>query len=232
MNHKRFLRSLIFFSLFGFFTSCGIVRESTLKDDYKRDTVLFELSEDNLFILGDGIASWYGPGFHGQATANGETYNMNDLTAAHRTLPFNTVLRVDNLNNGKSVTVRINDRGPYVDNRIIDLSRRAAQDIDMIGPGIAPVRLLLLREGDRPVTPQNASGSETFTVQIGSFERRADAEARSASVEGSRVEEVILQGRVLFRVYYGSYATAAEAERALQRLRARGINGFVKQAEN
>lgn len=227
MNHKRFLRLLIFFSLLGFFTSCGIVRETTV-----RDAERFDPSDDELTILGDGIASWYGPGFHGKATANGETYNMDDLTAAHRTLPFNTVVRVDNLDNGKSVIVRINDRGPYVDNRIIDLSRRAARDIDMIGPGIAPVQLLLLREGDRPVTPQNASGSETFTVQIGSFERESEARAKAATVQGSRVEKVTLQGRTVFRVYYGTYSTVEEARRAQQQLRNRGINGFVKQAEN
>lgn len=228
MNHKGFfLRFLIFFSLLGFFTSCGIVRETTVRDMERMD-----FSDDELPILGDGIASWYGPGFHGKATANGETYNMDDLTAAHRTLPFNTVVRVDNLDNGKSVIVRINDRGPYVDNRIIDLSRRAARDIDMIGPGIAPVRLLLLREGDRPVTTQNASGSETFTVQIGSFERESEARAKAATVQGSRVEKVTLQGRTVFRVYYGTYATAEEARRAQQQLRNRGINGFVKQAEN
>ncbi|TVQ67171.1 MAG: septal ring lytic transglycosylase RlpA family protein [Balneolaceae bacterium] len=191
-----------------------------------------DLSDEDLAVLGDGIASWYGPGFHGKATANGETYNMNDLTAAHRTLPFNTVVRVNNLDNGRSVTVRINDRGPYVDNRIIDLSRRAAQDIEMIGPGIANVQLFLVREGDRPVTPQNASSRETFTVQIGSFERESDARAKAASVRGSRVEQVNLQGRTVFRVYYGTYATAEEARVAQRQLQTRGISGFVKQAEN
>src|SRR5262250_1784453 len=88
-----------------------------------------------------GIASWYGPGFHGRRTASGEVYNQFDLTAAHQTLPHGTRVRVVNLTNDRSVLVRINDRGPFVDDRIIDLSYAAARQIDMIGPGTAPVRL-------------------------------------------------------------------------------------------
>lgn len=91
-----------------------------------------------------GVASWYGPGFHGRTTANGERYNMNDMTAAHKTLKFGTKVRVTNKNNGKSVVVRINDRGPYVGSRIIDLSKSAAQAIDMIGSGTAGVTVEVL----------------------------------------------------------------------------------------
>lgn len=86
-----------------------------------------------------GVASWYGPGFHGRTTANGERYDMHGMTAAHKSLPFGTQVKVTNRNNGKSVVVRINDRGPYVGKRIIDLSRTAADTIDMIGPGTAEV---------------------------------------------------------------------------------------------
>ncbi|MGB1227549.1 MAG: septal ring lytic transglycosylase RlpA family protein [Poseidonibacter sp.] len=91
-----------------------------------------------------GIASWYGPNFHAKKTSNGETYNMYDLTAAHKTLPMNTVVRVDNLENGKSVVVRINDRGPFVDGRIIDLSNTAAHKIDMVRKGTARVKVTVL----------------------------------------------------------------------------------------
>ena len=91
-----------------------------------------------------GIASWYGPNFHAKKTSNGETYNMYDLTAAHKTLPMNTVVRVDNLENGKSVVVRVNDRGPFVDGRIIDLSNTAAHEIDMIKDGTARVKIKVL----------------------------------------------------------------------------------------
>lgn len=88
-----------------------------------------------------GIASWYGPNFHGKNTANGEVYNMYNMTAAHKTLPMNTLVKVTNLRNQKSAVVRINDRGPFVANRIIDLSKAAAQKLNIIGPGMAPVNL-------------------------------------------------------------------------------------------
>ena len=88
-----------------------------------------------------GAASWYGPGFHGRLTANGERFDQNALTAAHKTLPFGTKLRVTNEHNGKSVVVRVNDRGPYAGKRVLDLSKGAAQTIGMIGSGVAPVKI-------------------------------------------------------------------------------------------
>lgn len=91
-----------------------------------------------------GIASWYGPDFHAKKTSNGETYNMYALTAAHKTLPMNTMVRVDNLENGKSIIVRINDRGPFVKGRIIDLSNKAAHAIDMVRKGTAQVKVTVL----------------------------------------------------------------------------------------
>lgn len=95
-----------------------------------------------------GLASWYGHQFHGKKTANGETYNMHAPTAAHKTLPMNSLVEVTNLNNGKRTIVRINDRGPFVDKRIIDLSLGAARAIDMVGEGIVPVRVLVFLWGD------------------------------------------------------------------------------------
>lgn len=92
-----------------------------------------------------GMASWYGPGFHGRRSASGERFNQNALTAAHRTLPFGTKVRVTNLNSGTSVVVRINDRGPFIHGRVIDLSRAAAGAIGMLGSGVAPVQLEVLR---------------------------------------------------------------------------------------
>jgi len=93
-----------------------------------------------------GEASWYGGKFHGRTTANGERYDMNQLTAAHRTLPFGSRVRVTNPATKESVVVRINDRGPYAGNRVIDLSRAAAKAVRIIGPGVAPVRLEVLTE--------------------------------------------------------------------------------------
>jgi rare lipoprotein A len=116
-----------------------------------------------------GNASWYGIPFDGRRASNGEIYDMHKLTAAHRTLPFDTVVRVTNLSNGKSTVVRITDRGPFVDNRIIDLSMAAAQEIDSIGPGVVPVRLEILSPGIDPT-------SGFFTVQVGAFRDRGNAE--------------------------------------------------------
>ena len=96
-----------------------------------------------------GLASWYGPGFHGKRTASGEIFNMYKLTAAHNFLPFGTIVEVTNLTNGKKVRVRINDRGPSIKGRIIDLSYAAAKKIDLIGPGVAKVRLRVIRWGTR-----------------------------------------------------------------------------------
>jgi rare lipoprotein A len=117
----------------------------------------------------EGIASWYGVPYHGRHAANGEIYDMYKLTAAHRTLPFETVVRVTNLKNGKQVDVRITDRGPFVEGRIIDLSLGAARVLDMVGMGIAPVRLALVSALTNPMTG-------FFTVQVGAFLSRDNAE--------------------------------------------------------
>ncbi|MDC7224417.1 MAG: septal ring lytic transglycosylase RlpA family protein [Spirochaetales bacterium] len=113
-----------------------------------------------------GTASWYGPNFQGKKTANGEIFDTEELTAAHKTLPFDTLVRVTNLSNGKSVTVRINDRGPYVDDRLIDLSRKGAETLGMIDSGTAPV---LLETLDPAVEAISYSGPLTFTIQVAAF---------------------------------------------------------------
>jgi peptidoglycan lytic transglycosylase len=105
-----------------------------------------------------GIASWYGPGFHGRLTSNGERYDMNGLSAAHKSLQLPTWVRVTNLSNGRSVVVRVNDRGPFVDDRIIDLSRGAAEAIDMIGTGTALVEVVALTGMERNAAARPSSG--------------------------------------------------------------------------
>ncbi len=115
-----------------------------------------------------GNASWYGEPFNGRRASNGEIYDMHKFTAAHRTLPFDTMVRVTNLNNGKSTTVRITDRGPFVENRIIDLSLAAAREIELVGPGVAPVRVEVLGNVDPT--------AGYFTVQVGAFRDRGNAE--------------------------------------------------------
>lgn len=115
-----------------------------------------------------GVASWYGVPFDGRRAADGEIFDMNSLVAAHRTLPFGSVLRVTNLNNGRNVEVRVIDRGPFVGDRILDLARAAAVSLDMIGTGTAPVRIELL-------SGPGLAGGE-FTVQVGAFADRHNAE--------------------------------------------------------
>jgi rare lipoprotein A len=116
-----------------------------------------------------GVASWYGHPYHGRPAADGEIYDMEKLVAAHRTLPFNTWVRVTNLNNSKTVDVRIIDRGPFVDGRIIDLSHAAAQAVDMIGTGVAKVRVEIISAPANPEPP-------IFGVQVGAFSNRTNAD--------------------------------------------------------
>lgn len=108
----------------------------------------------------DGIASWYGGKFVGRQTANGEIFDTTKLTAAHKTLPFNTIVEVKNLDNNKTIEVRINDRGPFIDGRVIDLSKKAAEKIDMLNSGTAKVSLKIK---DMPIPPQVSD------IQVGAF---------------------------------------------------------------
>jgi rare lipoprotein A len=140
-----------------------------------------------------GIASWYGEEFHGKETSSREIYDMNDLTAAHNSLPLGTYVTVTNLNNGRSVTVRINDRGPFVKKRVIDLSYAAARAIDMIGTGTAPVRIEVLPDISPPLGPLR------FSIQTGSFVEPSNAETMRKEL-----------ARQFADVYISSYETARQ----------------------
>lgn len=163
----------------------------------------------------EGLASWYGVPYHGRRAANGEVYDMHKMTAAHRTLPFDTIVRVTNMKNGRTAEVRINDRGPFVNGRVIDLSFAAAEAIDMVGAGIAPVRLELLK-GSHPL-------ASAFTVQIGAFAQRENAVRYTRELE-ERYQPVYLhpedteRGR-LYRVRVGRVGSEAEARELAERLR-------------
>jgi len=129
----------------------------------------------------EGLASYYAEPYHGRKTASGETFDSyGELTAAHRTLPFNTMVRVTNKLNGREVDVRINDRGPFIDSRVIDLSLRAAREIDLVTPGVVPVKLKVLKEGEFVKT---TSGSSTFAVQVGAFEDKQRADELKKQLE-------------------------------------------------
>jgi rare lipoprotein A len=162
-----------------------------------------------------GMASWYGRPYHGRQAANGEIYDMEKLTAAHRTLPFNTWLRVENLSNGKSVEVRIIDRGPFVDNRIIDLSRAAAEQIALIGPGIGRVRLVVIK-------PPAVVEASLFAVQAGIFRSKENADKLQAQLQTryGNARTIERQGNPpTWRVLVGQEPTPEQAEGLAARIR-------------
>jgi len=155
-----------------------------------------------------GIASWYGAEFHGKKTSSREVYDMNDLTGAHNSLPLGTFVAVTNLNNGKSVVVRINDRGPFVKNRVIDLSYAAARAIDLIGPGTAPVRIEALAGISPPLkAPQ-------FSVQTGAFIQRANAEAMRRDLAPQFDDVYVSTFETDRQVYYRVRVRAKDRETA------------------
>ncbi|REL24498.1 septal ring lytic transglycosylase RlpA family protein [Rhodohalobacter sp. SW132] len=182
-------------------------------------------------ILQTGEASWYGPGFHGRLTSNRERFNQNDLTAAHRTLPFNTIVEVVNTENNETIEVRINDRGPYARNRVIDLSRAAADEIGMIDEGVADVELVLVEAGG-PI-PENLN-RPTFTIQLGEYNLASYAGRFADEVgDGVRVEQRFPRGsvRTVYMIYYGNYTSMSSANADLEQLRERGFDGFVRQID-
>jgi rare lipoprotein A len=171
-----------------------------------------------------GNASWYGNPFHGRHASNGEVYDMYKLTAAHRTLPFETMVRVTNLNNGKTTTVRIIDRGPFVESRIIDLSLAAAREIEAVGPGVVPIRLEVLGN----VNP-NAG---FFTVQIGAFRGRGNAERLrdrlSASYSPIYIQQFSAADAIYYRLRVGKISGEDAAHALGEQLRAKeGFTPFV-----
>ena len=191
----------------------------------------------------EGIASWYGRDFHGKSTANGERYDMYSMTAAHKLLPFNTDVRVTNKTNGKSIIVRVNDRGPFITNRVIDLTRTGAEKLGMLGPGTAKVVVEVIgsrtasapapdpapkpapvpRSGQKPAapsnpnpTPQNRDLAEKYYVQVGAFSSRESAGGLASRLQskGLQARSVHAPDRGLWRVQAGPYASLRHAEEA------------------
>ena len=167
-----------------------------------------------------GVASWYGHPFDGRQTASGEIYNMEKLTAAHRTLAFGTVVHITNQVNGRDVQVRINDRGPFVANRLIDLSHAAAQQIDM--PGIANVRLEIIsapRTRDLP----------SFAVQVGQFATRDEAASLADRLKGQFGEGALVfrPGDQTWRVLVGRLPSPEQGDALAQKLEQQAGSAFV-----
>lgn len=169
-----------------------------------------------------GIASWYGKEFHGRKTANGETFDMYGLSAAHRTLPLGTEIRVTNLDNYKSIKVRVNDRGPYARNRVLDLSYAAAKELGFVAQGTARVKIESIDEIREP---------GQFTVQAGSFIEEENARALRERLS-RKYESVFIvpfetnTGR-FYRVRVGSYPTEEKAELVASRLAQEGLEPIV-----
>ena len=175
-----------------------------------------------------GRASWYGRDFHGKKTSNGEIYNMYAMTAAHKTLPLGTWVRVDNLENGRTVVVRINDRGPFVRGRIIDLSYTAAKEIGIVGPGTARVEVVAL--GKRTAASGSSASaykageyySGNFTFQVGAFLSRENAERERRRLaqryKNAHISVYDRGDKIFYRVRVGRFKTleaAVEQEKIL-----------------
>jgi rare lipoprotein A len=187
-----------------------------------------------------GVASWYGPGFHGKRTSSGEKYDMHAMTAAHKTLPLPCYVRVTNLANAKSVVLRVNDRGPFTDNRIIDLSRAAAERLDIIRTGTALVDVKVVeppatRQAAAPPSPPaapaaaaTAATAKDLYIQAGAFSQRSNADNLVARLDTAGVGPTFIRrdtvnGRPLYRVRVGPVPTVAAFDRMLQDLRGVGI---------
>ncbi len=168
-----------------------------------------------------GIASWYGKDFHGKKTSNGEIYDMYAMTAAHKTLPLGTYVRVHNLENNRRLEVRINDRGPFVRGRIIDLSYTAAKELGIVGPGTAKVEIVAL---GTPAATDGGTGrtfvqgdyfSGNFTFQVGAFANRENAERLKCKLaEQYKNAHVSLYDRgdkIFYRVRVGAFKTLEDA---------------------
>lgn len=186
-----------------------------------------------------GIASWYGLKFHGELTSNGETYNMYAMSAAHKHLPLPSYVRVTNLENGKQVVVRVNDRGPFHKGRVIDLSYAAASKLGYAGKGTAKVKLELIKPvlpvSDSEVVHTSASGQDEIAhfIQVAAFSSRPSAEAvRNTLVSESGFSDVFVasfegDGVSVHRVRVGPFTTEKSAELSLKRLKSKGYSGSL-----
>ena len=179
-----------------------------------------------------GEASWYGSQYHGKPTSSGELYNKNKMTAAHKTLPFGTKVKVTNLQNNESVIVRINDRGPFVGDRIIDVSEVAARKLQFHADGIGNVKVEVL-ELPMDYNPANAG---VFTIQAGTYTSIKNAEQLSQKLKAfDRNLDVVLtneqfRGKKIHRIKAGRFESRQQAEAFNELLKEEGLSGLVKEA--
>ena len=183
----------------------------------------------------EGVASYYAEPYHGRRTASGEVFDTYErLTAAHRTLPFHTVVRVTNKTNGREVDVTINDRGPFIEGRVIDLSLRAAREIDMVRAGIAPVTLKILQLGEYLTRSSAVRPRAAYTVQVGAFENMRTAEDLKKALENKKYQDVRIQvflgEKKLYRVRLGRDSDIQDAHKLAAALNKDGFQSFVVRA--
>lgn len=180
-----------------------------------------------------GMASWYGAQFNGRPTATGERFDMNALTAAHKTLPLPSLVEVTNVENGRRVVLRVNDRGPFVDDRIIDLSRGAATELGLLNAGVGRVRVRYVGPAPRigggarleqaSTEPPAPRRDERFWVQAAAFASREAAALTASNIGSASVQTADVGGRQMFRVVLGPWNNANSAEQARQGVVARGF---------
>jgi rare lipoprotein A len=194
---------------------------------------VYEIMQENVGYLEIGIASWYGKKFHGRLTAMGETYDMFGLTAAHKALPLPTVVKVTNLDNGQSIVVRVNDRGPFHDDRLIDLSWSAAKALGFENKGTAPVVVEALDEVNHPEL--GVRHQETYYLQVGAFKSRQGAVKRLEGVELAIPEGVparILTSEtktdILYKVWIGPLADPEEERLVALRIQDRNLGKALR----
>ncbi len=186
----------------------------------------------------EGLASWYGEDFHGKKTSNGEIYDMHAMTAAHKTLPLGVHVKVRNMANGLETTVRVNDRGPFVKGRIIDLSYAAAKKLGVVGPGTAPVRVEALGYRVEDASGQVAYQAPvsydigSYAIQVGAFTVAENARRLAAELKSryghSAIHQGWVNGKLFYRVRAGKYDSLEAAETARENFEGRGYpNSFV-----
>lgn len=170
-----------------------------------------------------GKASWYGKDFHGKKTANGQIYNMYGVSAAHKTLPLGTKVRVTNLENHRTIELVVNDRGPFVHGRILDLSYGAAKKLGTVERGVAKIRITAIGSVTRPVS-KYATAAKYYHVRVGAFSERSNAERtlrqlKNKGYKGAKITTVNRGGRLLHIVQAGSYTNRDKAESVQERLK-------------
>lgn len=182
-----------------------------------------------------GIASYYGKEFEGKKTASGELFDPNKLTAAHRYLPFDTVIKVTNLENGKVSVLRVNDRGPFVKGRILDCSEKGAKELGFYLQGTARVKIEVIKEGKEKISPtteivvsKNKNVLDgSFTIQVGAFLEIENAKRLCEIMDKKYGDSYIVKYKDFYRVRVGHYKSINEAEFLLKLIEESGIEGFI-----